>query len=123
VNLIQAQRLIRRVCSGCKIEVTDVPSKTLIEIGFPPEAVGTFKLYKGRGCGTCNGTGYKGRVGLYEVMEISEGIRDLIMVGATAVEIKRKALEEGMLTLRMSGLEKIKAGVTSIEEVLRETVL
>jgi type IV pilus assembly protein PilB len=123
VNLIQAQRLIRRVCSGCKVEVTDVPSKTLIEIGFPPEAVGTFKLYKGRGCGTCNGTGYKGRVGLYEVMEISEGIRDLIMVGATAVEIKRKALEEGMLTLRMSGLEKIKNGVTTIEEVLRETVL
>jgi type IV pilus assembly protein PilB len=123
VNLIQAQRLIRRVCSGCKVEVTDVPSKTLIEIGFAPEAVGTFKLYKGRGCGTCNGTGYKGRVGLYEVMEISEGIRDLIMVGATAVEIKRKALEEGMLTLRMSGLEKIRNGVTTIEEVLRETVL
>jgi type IV pilus assembly protein PilB len=123
VNLIQAQRLIRRVCSQCKVEVTDVPSKTLIEIGFPPEAVGAFKLYKGRGCGTCNGTGYKGRVGLYEVMETSEGIRDLIMVGATAVEIKRKALEEGMLTLRMSGLEKIKNGVTTIEEVLRETVL
>jgi type IV pilus assembly protein PilB len=123
VNLIQAQRLIRRVCSNCKAEVTDVPAKTLIEVGFPPEAVGTFKLYKGKGCGTCNGTGYKGRVGLYEVMEISEGIRDLIMVGATSVEIKRKALEEGMLTLRMSGLEKIKAGITTIEEVLRETVV
>ncbi len=123
VNLIQAQRLIRRVCAACKTEVTDVSSKTLIEIGFTPEAVGSFKLYKGRGCGTCNGTGYKGRVGLYEVMEIGEGIRDLIMVGATAVEIKRKALEEGMLTLRMSGLEKIKSGVTTIEEVLRETVL
>jgi type IV pilus assembly protein PilB len=123
VNLIQAQRLIRRICSNCKVEVTDIPSKTLIEVGFPPDAVGTFKLYKGRGCGTCNGTGYKGRVGLYEVMEISEGIRDLIMVGATAVEIKRKALEEGMLTLRMSGLEKIKAGITTIEEVLRETVI
>jgi len=123
VNLIQAQRLIRRICGNCKEELKDVPSKTLIEIGFQPEAVGSFKLYKGRGCGTCNGTGYKGRVGLYEVMEISDGIRDLIMVGATAVEIKRKALEEGMLTLRMSGLEKIKAGVTTIEEVLRETVL
>jgi type IV pilus assembly protein PilB len=123
VNLIQAQRLIRRVCANCKMEVTDIPAKTLIEVGFPPEAVGTFKLYKGKGCGTCNGTGYKGRVGLYEVMEISEGIRDLIMVGATAVEIKRKALEEGMLTLRMSGLEKIKAGITTIEEVLRETVI
>ena len=123
VNLIQAQRLIRRVCAGCKVEITDMPAKTLIEIGFQPEAVGTFKLFKGRGCGTCNGTGYKGRVGLYEVMETSEGIRDLIMVGATAVEIKRKALEEGMLTLRMSGLEKIKNGVTTVEEVLRETVL
>jgi type IV pilus assembly protein PilB len=123
VNLIQAQRLIRRICANCKIEITDIPSKTLIEIGFPPDSVGTFKLYKGRGCGACNGTGYKGRVGLYEVMEISEGIRDLIMVGATAVEIKRKALEEGMLTLRMSGLEKIKAGITTVEEVLRETVI
>jgi type IV pilus assembly protein PilB len=123
VNLIQAQRLVRRVCSNCKQEVQDVPAQALIDIGFSPDEVGTFKVHKGRGCGTCNGTGYKGRVGLYEVMEISEGIRDLIMVGATAVEIKRKALEEGMLTLRMSGLEKIKAGVTTLEEVLRETVL
>jgi len=123
VNLIQAQRLVRRVCSNCKQEVQDVPAQALIDIGFTPDEVGTFKVHKGRGCGTCNGTGYKGRVGLYEVMEISEGIRDLIMVGATAVEIKRKALEEGMLTLRMSGLEKIKAGVTTLEEVLRETVL
>ncbi len=123
VNLIQAQRLIRRVCANCKIEVTDIPAQTLIEIGFQPDEVNTFKLYKGRGCGICNGTGYKGRIGLYEVMEISEGIRDLIMVGATAVEIKRKALEDGMLTLRMSGLEKLKSGTTTIEEVLRETVL
>src|SRR5688572_9038462 len=123
VNLIQAQRLIRRICANCKEEVHDIPAKTLIEVGFAPEAAGTFKLYKGRGCGTCNGTGYKGRVGLYEVMEITEGIRDLIMVGATSVEIKRKALEEGMLTLRMSGLEKIRVGMTTIEEVLRETVL
>jgi type IV pilus assembly protein PilB len=123
VNLIQAQRLIRRICANCKQEVTDVPSKTLIDVGFAPDQVGTFKLFKGRGCGVCNGTGYKGRVGLYEVMEISEGIRDIIMQGGTAVEIKRKALEEGMLTLRMSGLEKIKNGVTTIEEVLRETVL
>jgi type IV pilus assembly protein PilB len=123
VNLIQAQRLIRRVCANCRVEVTDIPSQTLIEIGFRPDEVGSFKLYKGRGCGVCNGTGYKGRVGLYEVMEITEGIRDLVMVGATAVEIKRKALEEGMLTLRMSGLEKIRTAVTTIEEVLRETVL
>ncbi len=124
VNLIQAQRLVRRVCAKCKVDVTaDVPTKTLVDIGFTPDAIGTFQVFKGKGCGYCNGTGYKGRVGLYEVMEITEGIRDLIMVGATAVEIKRKALEEGMLTLRMSGNEKIKAGVTTVEEVLRETVL
>ena len=101
----------------------DVPAKTLIDIGFDAEEAKDMTVYKGGGCGTCNGTGYKGRIGLYEVMEITEGIRDLVMVGATAVEIKRKALEEGMLTLRMSGLEKIKAGVTTIEEVLRETVI
>jgi type IV pilus assembly protein PilB len=123
VNLIQAQRLIHRVCAQCREEVKDMPSQTLIEIGFTPEMIGTFKLYRGRGCNACNGTGYRGRIGLYEVMEISDAIRDLIMVGATAVELKRKALEEGMLTLRMSGLEKIKQGVTTIEEVLRETVL
>jgi type IV pilus assembly protein PilB len=124
VNLIQAQRLIRRICSGCKEEVKEeVPAKTLIEIGVQPDDVGSFKLYKGRGCGTCNGTGYKGRVGLYEVMEITEGIRDLIMQGATSVELRRKAIEEGMLTLRMSGIEKLKQGITTIEEVLRETVL
>jgi type IV pilus assembly protein PilB len=124
VNLIQAQRLVRRICTKCKFDDTaNVPSKTLIDIGFPPDQIGSFQVMKGKGCQACNGTGYKGRVGLYEVMEITEGIRDLIMVGATAVEIKRKALEEGMLTLRMSGNEKIKNGVTTIEEVLRETVL
>jgi type IV pilus assembly protein PilB len=124
VNLIQAQRLVRRVCAKCKFDDTaNVPTKTLVDIGFQPDVIGSFQVMKGKGCATCNGTGYKGRVGLYEVMEITEGIRDLIMVGATAVEIKRKALEEGMLTLRMSGLEKIKAGVTTVEEVLRETVL
>jgi type IV pilus assembly protein PilB len=123
VNLIQAQRLIRRICSGCKEEVVDVPTQALAEIGFAPDAIGGFKLNKGRGCNTCNGTGYKGRVGLYEVMEISEGIRELVMVGATSVEIRKKAIEEGMLTLRMSGLEKIKQGITTVEEVLRETVL
>jgi type IV pilus assembly protein PilB len=123
VRVVVAQRLVRRICASCKVEVTDMPTRTLIDLGMNPEHVGSFKLYKGKGCGTCNGTGYKGRVGLYEVMEITEGIRDLIMVGATAVEIKRKALEEGMLTLRQSGLEKIRNGVTTVEEVLRETVL
>jgi type IV pilus assembly protein PilB len=123
VNLIQAQRLVRRVCAQCKTEVTkDVHAKNLVEAGFTPAEVEGLRLFRGRGCPACGGSGYKGRVGLYEVMEVTESIRDLVMVGATAVEIKRKALEEGMLTLRMSGLEKVRQGTTSLEEVLRETV-
>jgi type IV pilus assembly protein PilB len=123
VNLIQAQRLIRRICAGCKDELKDVPPKVLLDVGFTAEQIGSFPLFKGRGCATCNGTGYKGRVGLYEVMEITEGIRELVMMGSTSIDLRRKGIEEGMLTLRMSGLEKIKQGITTIEEVLRETVL
>jgi type IV pilus assembly protein PilB len=123
VNLIQAQRLIRRICAQCKEEVHDVPAKVLLDVGFETSAVGSFPMYKGRGCSTCNGTGYKGRVGLYEVLEINDAVRELIMMGANSVELRKKAIEEGMITLRMSGLEKIKQGITTIEEVLRETVL
>jgi type IV pilus assembly protein PilB len=124
VNLIQAQRLVRRICTQCKSEVTtELHARNLVEAGFAAGEVEGLRVFRGRGCGACSGTGYKGRVGLYEVMEVTESIRDLVMVGATAVEIKRKALEEGMLTLRMSGIEKVKAGITTVEEVLRETVL
>ena len=77
---------------------------------------------KGAGCEKCNNTGYKGRVGLYEVMEITDELRELILVGASALELRRKAIEEGMITLRASGLRKVKDGVTTIEEVVRETV-
>ena len=80
------------------------------------------KPKKGTGCEKCNKTGYKGRVGLYEVMEITDELRELILVGASSLEFRRKAIEEGMITLRGSGLRKIKDGVTTIEEVLRETV-
>jgi type IV pilus assembly protein PilB len=80
------------------------------------------KTFKGAGCSTCNGTGYKGRVGLYEVMEITEELRELILVGASGLELRRKAIEDGMLTLRQSGLEKIRLGMTSLDEVVRETV-
>ncbi|HQZ18749.1 MAG TPA: ATPase, T2SS/T4P/T4SS family, partial [Vicinamibacteria bacterium] len=104
VNLIQAQRLIRRICAQCKEEVRDVPAKVLLDVGFEADAVGSFPMYKGRGCSTCNGTGYKGRVGLYEVLEINDAVRELIMMGANSVELRKKAIEEGMLTLRMSGL-------------------
>jgi len=121
VNLIQAQRLIRRICKNCKIEL-QVPPEAMIDVGFQPSEIGQFTVYKGKGCQTCNGTGYKGRVGLYEVMEISDDIRELVLVGASALELRKKAIDEGMLTLRLSGLEKIRQGVTTIEEVVRETV-
>ncbi len=121
VNLICAQRLIRKVCSECKAELK-TPIQTLINVGFSPEEAKSIQSFKGEGCPRCNGTGYKGRLGLYEVMEISEDIQELILVGASAREIRRKAVEEGMLTLRSSGLAKIKAGTTTLDEVLRETV-
>ncbi|HJR08581.1 MAG TPA: type IV-A pilus assembly ATPase PilB [Pyrinomonadaceae bacterium] len=121
VNLIQAQRLIRRVCTECK-EVHPTPSEALVEIGFTKEEAHDLKIYKGKGCSKCNNTGYKGRVGLYEVMEITDDIRELILIGASALELRKRAIENGMLTLRASGLVKIRNGVTTIEEVVRETV-
>jgi type IV pilus assembly protein PilB len=121
VNLIQAQRLVRRICKDCKHEIK-VPKEAIIDIGFAPSEADGLTIFKGRGCGTCNGTGYKGRVGLYEVMEVTDEIRELVLVGASALELRKKAIEEGMLTLRMSGLEKIRLGMTTIEEILRETV-
>lgn len=121
VHLICAQRLIRKICPECRAEVkTPVPA--LIKAGFSAEEAETLRTFKGEGCKTCNDTGYKGRVGMYEVMEISEAIQELILVGASAREIRHKAVEEGMLTLRQSGLEKIRAGMTTLDEVLRETV-
>jgi type IV pilus assembly protein PilB len=121
VNLIQAQRLIRRICKDCKSE-HPTPPEALAEIGFTEEETRTLKTYKGKGCHTCNNTGYKGRVGLYEVMEISDEIRELILIGASALELRRKAIDDGMITLRESGLYKIRAGITTVEEVVRETV-
>jgi len=121
VNLIQAQRLVRRICKECKVELKS-PDEALVDVGFPASEVKEIKTFKGAGCGTCNGTGYKGRVGLYEVMEITEELRELILVGASGLELRRKAIEDGMLTLRQSGLEKIRLGMTSLEEVVRETV-
>src|SRR6478735_1672029 len=121
VNLICAQRLVRRVCSACATDHPH-PPQALIEAGFLPEEAGRVVPKRGTGCERCNGTGYKGRVGLYEVMEITEELRELILVGASGLELKRKAIEEGMITLRRSGLRKVMEGVTTIEEVARETV-
>jgi type IV pilus assembly protein PilB len=121
VHLICAQRLVRRICKDCT-EVVEVPPQTLIDAGFTPEEVKTVKIQKGKGCGVCNNTGYKGRCGLYEVMEVDDEIRELVLVGASAVELKKKAIERGMLTLRRSGLIKVAAGMTTLEEVARETI-
>jgi len=121
VHLICAQRLVRRICVECREEVP-LPPQAKMEAGFTAEEARTAKIFKGRGCTACNNTGYKGRTGLYEVMEVDDEIRELILVGASAVELKKKAMERGMLTLRRSGLIKIKDGVTTLEEVARETI-
>jgi type IV pilus assembly protein PilB len=121
VHLICAQRLVRRICKECSEEV-EVPFPALVEAGFTPEEAKTVKIHKGKGCGICNNSGYKGRCGLYEVMEIDDEIRELILVGASAVELKKKAIERGMITLRRSGLIKVMDGATTLEEVARETV-
>jgi type IV pilus assembly protein PilB len=121
VNLICAQRLVRRICSNCK-EDHPLPPEGLKEAGYTAEEAKQVVPKKGAGCEKCNGTGYKGRVGLYEVMEITDEIRELILVGASGLELRRKAVEEGMISLRRSGLLKVREGVTTIEEVVRETV-
>ncbi len=122
VNLIQAQRLIRLICKDCKDELK-IPIEALIEIGFSEEEAPKIKSYKGAGCSNCNGTGYKGRVGLYEVMEVTDELRELIIIGASAIELRKRAMELGMVTLRESGLCKLREGITTIEEVVKETVL
>jgi type IV pilus assembly protein PilB len=121
VNLICAQRLVRRICTNCKADHPHAPP-ALVEAGFTQDEAQSVVPKKGAGCEKCNNTGYKGRVGLYEVMEISEELRELILVGASGLELRRKAIDEGMITLRRSGLRKVMEGVTTIEEVARETV-
>jgi type IV pilus assembly protein PilB len=109
------------VCSACA-EPQDVPYQTLIDAGYTPEEAKTAKVLKGRGCELCHNTGYKGRTGLYEVMEIDDELKELILVGASTMELKKKAIEHGMITLRRSGLVKVAAGMTTLEEVARETI-
>jgi type IV pilus assembly protein PilB len=121
VHLICAQRLVRRICSNC-VEPNSHAPAALLQAGFSAEDANSVMPMKGAGCDRCNNTGYKGRVGLYEVMEVSEELRELILVGASGLELRRKAVDDGMITLRQSGLRKVKGGVTTIEEVVRETV-
>jgi type IV pilus assembly protein PilB len=121
LNLVCAQRLVRRICAQCA-EDHPTPGPALTQAGFSPEDAQTVVPKRGKGCDRCNNSGYKGRVGLYEVMEVTEELRELILVGASAQELRRKAIDEGMITLRNSGLRKVKDGVTTIEEVARETM-
>jgi type IV pilus assembly protein PilB len=120
VLLILAQRLCRKVCEQCKVEES-IPVPALVKIGFSEEEAKGIMGYKGEGCNTCNGTGYKGRIALYEVMPVRDELKELILEGASASEIKKTAVRLGMATLRMSGLVKIKEGVTTVEEILRVT--
>jgi type IV pilus assembly protein PilB len=122
VQLICAQRLVRRICKNCKTDADAPTHNTLMELGFTPDEAAALKVYKGTGCKTCNGSGYKGRVGLYEVMEITAELKEAIIRNATVVELRKIAIETGMITLRRSGLLKVLDGVTTIEEVVRETV-
>ena len=121
VILILAQRLIRKICMDCR-EPTKVHPQLLIDLGIPPDEVKSFPVYKGKGCPICNNTGYKGRVGLYEVMPMREEVKELVLSRASTSEIKKEAIRLGMKTLRQSGIMKIKDGVTTIEEVLRSTI-
>ncbi len=120
-NLILAQRLARKICENCK-EPVDLPAQALIDIGVSPDEVGTFTCYRGTGCANCADTGYRGRVALYEVMVITDELKELILNGASSMELRETAVQGGMKTLRMSGITKLKEGVTTLEEVVRVTV-
>jgi type IV pilus assembly protein PilB len=120
INLILAQRLARRVCTACCEEILVHP-EILMDAGIPAHEATQLKLKRGRGCDRCSNTGYKGRIALYEVMPMSEELRQLVLNGASAAEIKREAVRLGMLSLRQSGLLRMREGVTTLEEVMRVT--
>ena len=121
VNLISAQRLGRRVCSECK-EPEKHTAETLIAAGVPEDQIGKFTVYKGRGCSVCNDTGYKGRIGVYQVMPMFDDIKEMVLSGANTAEIKQESMRLGVKTMRQSALTKMMEGVTTLEEVLRTTV-
>ncbi|MCB9637741.1 MAG: type IV-A pilus assembly ATPase PilB [Myxococcales bacterium] len=118
-NLIVAQRLGRKICANCKEEI-DVPKQTLLDLGLKEEELG-FPVYQGKGCDICNGTGYKGRIAFYEVMPMYDELKEMILNGATNIELKATAMRVGMMTLRMSALAHFKVGTTSIQEIVRNT--
>jgi type IV pilus assembly protein PilB len=120
VNLIVAQRLVRRICEDCK-EEHQYAEEELLALGITQAQAEGLTFHKGTGCDACNNTGYKGRQGLYEVMAMTPDVRRLILKGESAEDIKQQAVKDGMLTLRMDGMEKVRKGVTTLEEVVKET--
>jgi type IV pilus assembly protein PilB len=120
VNLVVAQRLVRRICKDCKGPHT-YSEEQLSSLGTNLETLRAIPFMKGTGCDTCTGTGYKGRAGLYEVMALSPELRRMILRGASVSEMQEQAVVDGMLTLRMDGIKKIERGVTTLEEVVKET--
>ena len=121
VNLVLAQRLARKICGDCKAEI-EVDRKTLLEVGMTEEQIAGAKPMKGQGCKTCNGSGYKGRVALYEVMRFTDSLKEMVLQGASTAELKAAAIKGGMNTLRMSGILKVMSGMTTIEEIGRVTI-
>jgi type IV pilus assembly protein PilB len=121
INLIAAQRLVRRICDKCK-EPIEVAPEALINLGVDAsEAAGGFPTFRGRGCNNCNETGYRGRLAIYEILVMHEGLKELILKSASAADLKREAVKMGMSTLRMSALQKVRDGYTTIEETIRVT--
>ena len=120
VVLIASQRLTRLLCESCKEEET-VPVPALVQLGFSEEEAATIKCFRGKGCPACNNSGYRGRIALYEILPLKDELKEMILEGASADELKKTAVRLGMRTLRMSGLSKIKKGITSIEEIVRVT--
>jgi type IV pilus assembly protein PilB len=120
VNLVLAQRLVRKVCNACKKEI-QLTDEVLDELQMNRTDLTGATIMEGQGCVDCNSTGYRGRAGVYEVMTISPVLRDLILQRGSAIEIKRAAVQGGMLTLRRDGLMKLRRGITSVEEILKET--
>jgi type IV pilus assembly protein PilB len=123
VNLVLAQRLARKVCGDCR-QTIQLEPQALVDLGFTPEQVAAApgRLMKGGGCRTCNGTGYKGRVALYEVMRFTDGLKEMVLQGSSTAELKMAAIKQGMVSLRMSGILKVLDGVTTTEEILRVTM-
>jgi type IV pilus assembly protein PilB len=122
VNLVLAQRLARKICADCKAPAPKVDPEFMKTMGLSPEQISKAQIMKGTGCRTCNNTGYKGRVALYEVMRFNDALKDMVLQGGSTAELKAAAIKAGMVTLRASGLLKVLAGVTTLEEVGRVTM-